>query len=52
MDANNGQLCNNSRWHNVVLVCNYITPICKWQLGDYYGITTKQVHLLMNLMLV
>ncbi len=27
-------------------------PICKWQLGNYYGITTRRVHPLTTLMFV
>jgi hypothetical protein len=27
-------------------------PICKWQQSDYYGITNRYVHSLMNLMFV
>jgi hypothetical protein len=31
-------------------MCNCNVPNCKWQLSDYYGITTKQIHPLTNLM--
>jgi hypothetical protein len=40
----NWQLCDNSCQHKAMF------SICKWYLSDYYGIITRWVHPLTNLM--